>query len=258
MPIQDTATESIEVLLRRIEIAEQVSERPMDKRELVAELGVSRSTIDRATRELQTVGLLAYSDGTFELTSSGRMAMAGFFDLVDDIELRQRLEPFFRWIPDPEFDLDPRLLADAEVVLAEPGDPYAMINKHVSTINNMESCRGLLPFTGLHAQEAAHEQIVRHGARAELVMKPEIADVQRFDSSYAELTSEMQATGRFELFVADGTIPYALCMFDDTVQIVVAEGDQPRALLETENERVLEWAEGVYQGYKADAEQVIS
>jgi hypothetical protein len=64
----------------------------------------------------------------------------------------------------------------------------------------------------------------------------------------------MVDTGRFEVHVHDGDIPYYLGILDDTVQMGVNEDGEPRGLLETDSEEVREWAENRYESYKQEAE----
>lgn len=250
------AIDVVKAVIRRTGFLGSLLEAPKDKRELVEELGMSRSTVDRAVRELETEDLIEYKDGGFVLTPFGQLTASGLFELIDTIELRQQLDPFLRWVPDGTLGIDIWLLADADLLVAEPGDPWSMINKHVELVKTMDNFRALLPFTGLHAHEAAHEQVIEHNASVELVVEPDIAEVHMSNTSYAELTEEMIATGRVAYFEYAEEFPYPLVIIDDTVQIVVSEGDEPRALLETDSPEVRDWAEGKYDEYKQQSEKL--
>ena len=257
-PIQSDvpALEVVDTVASRRPLLEVLRGEPKDKRVLVDELEMSRSTVDRGVRELNTLGLVEYSDNGFVVTPIGELAVEGLSELASTIELGQQMETFLQWVPMEEFDLDVRLLADAEILVAEPGNPYAMINSHVQLIKTMDNCRAFLPFTGLHAHEAAHQQVVEHNASGEIVGEPDIIDVHMSNPKYAELAEEIVATGRFEYFEYPEELPYALALIDDTVQVVVAEGDEPRALLETEDDEVRNWAERKYNGYKKQSKKV--
>ncbi len=253
------AIDSIELLVRsahRVRILDLLCEYgSLEKHTLGSELDASRTTVGRNLTALEEQGWIRRTNGDCAITRQGELVAAEFRDLVETVEVTDKLDSFMRWVPDGSLDLDLRLLADAEIVLAKPGDPWSMINRHVQTIKGMEQGRGILPFTGLHATEASNQQVVQNGARGELVVEPEIADLFRSAPEYTELWTEMVDTGRFELFTYNGTFPYALCIFDDTVQIVVAEGDEPRALLESTNDEVKEWAIETYQDYKQQTKE---
>jgi predicted transcriptional regulator len=255
------AVDTIELLARskhRVRILDLLCKHgSLEKHALGEEIDASRTTVGRNLAALEDQGWIHRTNAHCAITRQGELVAEAFGDLVETVRLADKLQPFMQWVPDGALDLDLRLLADADVVLAEPGNPWAMINRHVQLIKQMEQARGILPFTGSHATEASNEQVVENGARGELVVEPEIADLYRSAPEYTELWEEMVATGRFELFVYDGTIPYALCVFDDTVQIVVAEGDEPRALLETAADDVREWAMETYRRYKRQSNQLL-
>jgi predicted transcriptional regulator len=253
---QTPAQVVLETVIKRIKFLETLYEKPKDKPALAEELGMSRSTVDRGIRELETAGLTRYTNGEFTLTTIGEITVSGLFDLIGTIEQRQRLNPFLKWVPDGTFDIDIDLVSDADLLVAEPGDPWSMINRHVELVKTMDDLRALLPFTGLHAHEAGHKQVVEHGAGGELVVEPKIIDIHMSEPKYADLSEEIIATGRFDYFEYPEQLPYALAIIKNTVQIVVSEGDEPRALLESDSPEVKNWAEEKYDEYKQQSEKI--
>lgn len=251
MTAPDVVLEIVDVLRRRLEIVECLTDEARDKRSLDEELDIARSTLDRAVRELEAIELVAYVNGKYTLTPVGERLALTFFAFLERIELAMELEPFLQWAPVDEFDLDLRLLADAEVVDSEEGNPHAMIDRHVQRLEQMERTRAMLPIVGLHAHETAHERIVEHGAEVELIVEPCVAEVMFTDPSFAELTEEMVATGRLDLHVSEEPIPYFVGVIDDeTVQIGVDEDGEPRAILETGREEIRLWAHETIDAYK--------
>lgn len=249
------AVDVFSVLPRRLPVLEYLEGEPRSKRELVAATDVSRTTIDRATRELEALGLVAYEGGTYALTPLGEVVVDDIAEFLEHVAIAERLEPFLRCVPLEELDLDLGLLADAELVLPDDGDPYAMINRHVERLKGMDTCRSLLPFTGLHATEAGTRRI-REGASGVVVAEQRVVETFRTDPQYAEPVEAAAATGRFEVHEYDGDIPYGLSVFDDAVQLVVAERGEPRALLESEHPEVREWARRTFEACREEATPV--
>lgn len=250
--------EMLETALGRFSFMECLGDEPKDKRTLVADLNCSRSTVNRGIRELESLDLVEYVDGSYRLSSLGELVAADFADMAETIELQLQFQPFLKWMPEDTFDLDLEHLEDAELLLPEVGDPYAMINRHVAVLGRADSIQCVLPLVGLHAYKAAHKQIIENGARAEAVVAPEAADTLRSDPEYVKLTEEMAATGRYDLHQYDGDIPYFVGLLDDTVQIGVDEAGEPRALVETTNSKVRNWAETTFEEYKQRAEPLIT
>ena len=229
----------------------------LSRADLRAYLDASRTIVGRNLEGLCERGLVAKVGTDYALTRAGELIATDLLDLAETIGITRKLEPVLQWVPDGALDLDLGCFADAEVLVAKPGDPWSMINHQVQSIKTIDDGSwGFLPFTGLHATEANHKRVVDHGAEGELVLTPEIADIHFSDPNYAPLTEEIVETGRFEYFRYDGDLPYALVEIDGVIQIVVADGDQPRAMVESDAAPVREWAEEKYESYKRRSEPI--
>lgn len=250
------ALDIVDVLLDRSDVVESLLEEPKSKRDLVEDTDVSRSTVDRATRELETAGLIEYVDGSFAITPLGEFSEAQTADLLETLRLREQLDSFLQWVPNSDQDFDLDMIADADIALPEPGNPYNMVNKHVQALEEAGTVQAVLPVTGLHGFEAAHEAIVENGADYEFVVTPEVAETHESNPNYAPLYEEVVETGRFNSYIYDGEIPYYLGLLDETVQIGVDDGGKPRALLGTDSDEMQEWAENKYRSYKQRAEKI--
>ena len=259
MEVTDTTLEIVDLLGRRWEILMCLVEEPRDKRTLVDELEIPRSTLDRAVRELEAVDLLTYSEGEYAVTQTGEYLVHSFSAFLKRAEQTLELESFLRWVSVDEFDLDLRRLEGSELYLPEPHDPYAMVNRHVEVLEKANTFRAILPLVGLHAFEVCYEQVVERGARHEVITEPGVIETLRSDESYASMYQQLQETDRFDVSVYEGTIPYFVGVFDDeTVQIGVDEGGEPRALLETDRPEIRRWAHQTIDEYEEQATPALS
>lgn len=252
----DTEIETVEVLLHRSGIMECLLEETLDKPALVDALDVSRSTVDRGVRELETNGLITYAEGRYTATTLGEFATEQFFDLVETVRIGTRLEPFLRWVPADSFDLDLQYLSDADLFVPRPNDPYAMINRHVKVVENAREHRVVLPLVGLHGMEAVHEAVVENEGESEAIVAPGVAETFQSNPNYTPLFEALVASGRFDVFEYDGDIPYFVGILDETVQIGVDEEGEPRALVETTADEVYEWAEEQVERYKQQSKRL--
>lgn len=243
-------------VLQRWGVVKSLHERPQDKRTLVENLDCSRSTVNRATRELESIGVIEYVDGEYDVTPLGETITSRLEEMMTTVEIQLELEPFLQWMPE-DFDLDPHLLADTELVVPDAGNPYGVINRHVSRLKTMKTGQFLLPFVGLHATEIAHERILNHDARCEIVVAPEVMETFQNDPNYTKLVEEMMETGRFTIYRAETELPVSVGVIDGTVQIIAADGEEPRALLETDTTEVRDWATATFNEYKHQAEPVM-
>jgi predicted transcriptional regulator len=249
-----SAIETIELLARsehRVRILDLLCEHgSLEKHALGDRVDASRTTIGRNLGALEEQGWIRRTNGECAITRQGELVAESLGDLVTTMEVTGKLRPFLEWIPDGTLGLDLTTLADAEITLPGDHDPRAMLNRHTRLLGEMDHARGVLPFTSLHSAETVHERVVENGARAEVVVGPAVAKLYRSAAEYVELIEELLATDRFEVFVHDGPLPYGLVVIDGMVQVVAAEDDEPRALLETDADAAREWADETYRRYR--------
>jgi len=225
-------------------------EPPADKRTLTAALDCSRSTVNRAIRELESHGLVTYGRRGYGLTALGEQVTTETTELLEGAAVARDLEPVLERLPMDRFDLDLRHLADADCYLPEPGNPWATVNRHVAVLAGADEIRAVLPLTGPHPTEAVHERVTRHGDRAALVGCPEVVRTFLTDPDFAGLVEEMDATGRLRIYQVTDRPPYFVGLMDDIVQIGVDEDCEPRAIDESTDPEVRAWAERVFERYK--------
>lgn len=225
--------------------------------ELRDRLDASRTTVQRNLDALEDRGWVRNGNRTYSLATCGELIAEDFLDLVETASIADRLQPVLRHVDRSELDLDYSSLTEADVLTAEPGDPWSMVNRHVERLKEANDVRALLPVTGLHAMEVGHDRVVNHGATSVHVASPAIVDTFENEPAYREYYEELAETDRYRLLRYSGDIPYFLGIIDDVVQIGVDEAGEPRALLETTDETVREWAERTFARYRDGAEPLL-
>ncbi|MFC6724286.1 helix-turn-helix transcriptional regulator [Halobium palmae] len=243
MSTQGAEYEVVTTVLDRFDLVDRLTDGPKEKRELTEELSVSRSTVNRAIRDLESLGLVERVEEGYRPTDLCLSTATRLSTLVESVGRETRLQEFRKWVPDGTLDADLAAASEFSVSLPEPGDPYGMVNRHVQRLREASSHRTMLPLTGLHAYEAVHDGVVDRGVSTECVAQPDVVEVLLRDPNFEPLTDAMADTGRFRLFEADGPVPYFVGVLDDVVQIGVDEEGEPRALYETADADVRAWAE---------------
>lgn len=197
----------LDVIEKRIDVLDSLLADGKDKRELVGELDCSRSTVDRSVRELEAAGVVEYADGEYRTTTFGRLATEEYREFERRVETMERLEPVLEWLPVDEFDLDFGCLADAELVVSTPADPYAPANHHADVMAESESFRGLLPAVGLNQLEVGQKAVLGTDRKQTLVVDAGVAEQLRSTPHYAETIDDLLASGRWRSGCTRGRYP---------------------------------------------------
>ncbi|WP_121820627.1 helix-turn-helix transcriptional regulator [Halostella salina] len=239
----------------RVRILEALLESgPATQRDLRTRLDASRTTVARSLRSLEETGWVDPEARTYRLTPAGRLVADSFLDLVDTVRLTEELSEFLTWFPRSELPFDLARLADAEVTTSDAGDPYAPARTQSEILRTADRVRLFLPSIDMEGTKLIAEQVTDGGLDAETLIAPDLEATIESDE-YAPLLREKVETGRSDVYVAESDLGFYLGIADDgTVQIGVEDDDGlPRALVETTDERVREWAEETYETYRANA-----
>lgn len=257
----DGAIEEIEFLVRseaRVRILSELADGDRTRDEFRETIDVDRTTIQRNLAALRANGWIYEDDRIYSLEPHREPAVRELLSLLDSVRLTGQLEQFLTWINLSHLEFDITRLRDADIWTAEPGDPWAMVNRHVSGLRGMDEGRLLLPVTGLGPKRALRERVVEHDASAELIVSPDVLETYRSNPEYADYYRELRESDRVRYWVHDGEIPFYLGLLDETVQIGVSENEEPRALLESTDSEVREWANDFLDDYRERATEIRS
>lgn len=230
---------------------------PLDRRALRDRFDAARTTLGRNLDALEERGWVTTDDGGYAVTPAGAAVADDFAALRDTAEAAGRLQPALEWLTADAFPATLDAFADAAVVTADGGDPYAPVNRHVAALRSAERVRCLLPVVGLNALDAARERVRAGESEHELVVDSTVADVLRSDPSYAPGVEELAASDRVAVHVCDDDVPFYLGVLDDLVQVGVSDDDGvPRALVETDDAAARAWAAETYRSYRDRADRL--
>lgn len=221
------------------------------QRELRTRLGASRTTVSRSLQSLTDKDWIKKSEGEYRLTHAGHVIAGEFTGMLDTADAVEELKEFYRWFP---AELDPPNFLDASdvtVTYSTDAAPYAPARKQSEILHTANRLRILLPATDLESTELITKQVTQRGLDVETMVSPGVEAVLEADE-FVPLVTEMLGSGHSKILVARTALPFYLGLADDQyVQIGLADDDGlPRALLETVDEDIWEWAESLYIGYR--------
>ncbi|ADB59313.1 hypothetical protein Htur_0413 [Haloterrigena turkmenica DSM 5511] len=240
----------------RIAILDRLDETDrLSKTELRDEFDVSRVTVQRNLDALEDRDLIRSHVHEYEIRPLGELVADELDATIDTIAFAERIRPFLRWFPETALEFDVRALADATVVVSDSTDPYAPVNRHIEAIERADRFRCLLPAIGLPALTVAHERVVEHDQRQEIICSPALESTVRSEPEYRDLVADITSHDDCTMRVADSELTYYLGLFEEVVQIGVEDDDGiPRALVETEASEIRTWATRTYDCYRERSE----
>ncbi|SDM55477.1 Predicted transcriptional regulator, contains HTH domain [Halogranum gelatinilyticum] len=250
--------ETAKLVARRADFLQSLSTSPREKRDLVDELDYSRSTVDRAVRDLEMHGLVERTNAGYVTTVSGRVSVEQYRQFVettlDTLELQELVDQF-----PPDVELDGRILRNASVDRADDTAPYTPAERLIDTAEKADRLRVL----AVSLPDPRFFDVVAERSRAgELSVDAVVAEPlwKTLHDQHGEMLTTITETG-MELSVGD--VPaFDLLLFDrgeeTTVCIVVfSDAGSILGVLTNDTPAAVEWAEQRFEHHRADAESVV-
>jgi len=257
---RDDALEDIAYLSRssnRVQLLETLADSPHTRSELGDVTGASRTTLGRILAELEDRGWAERTvDGNYAATTRGEHVTREFTPLVEAMESIRDLGDAVNWLPSDELSIGLQHFSDATVIRSEPNAPMEMGRYHAELLRDATHVH-TLTYIGPPAAvgEAAYDGVVSGRLAAEHVMAGGLVDYIRDHPEEPPPWQEYIEAGA-RVYRYEGHIPCHLFIADETVHLTKPETDPSGAVIESTNETVREWAIGLIETYREDAQRV--
>jgi predicted transcriptional regulator len=257
----DSRTRAHEVVVKRSDVLSALTDGALRKPELVERLGVSRSTVDRAVRELESYGLVARTAEGVALVGSGRLVG----ELVDSFERRlsevTQLQTLLEFVDETEEFTVP-------IDVFEGGDVYmndsyrddnvaSEIPHRVRNAVRIDAVSKTISST--RSAKALYDAVVDRGVDYRGVYAVSVASfIQAWGS---EQRRAMAATGNYEAFVTERDVPVSVFNFtfsegDEVAVFVYDDRSNLLGVVVNDDPAAIEWGREVYRDYRTDAFEI--
>lgn len=225
---------------------------PRDRRELMSDLGVSRTTIHRVLRSLEDLDLVEQSGSTLELTAFGRTVATRLSEFLDDVSAAHRLKPLIETFGEADVDFDVSLFRDATVTTVSPTNPYEPVRRFMELLRASESLRGFDTTTVAPVFVEEIRNQILGGMETEILYLPETA--AQVAASYPEEYRAAVDSGSLTV-LTDEALPFGLALFEDRVGVggYDDETGMLRVFVDTDDPEAYAWGESLFERYRERA-----
>ncbi|WP_318567334.1 helix-turn-helix transcriptional regulator [Salinigranum marinum] len=254
-PEDDAAAELRRLADQRTNMLAMLVEGGSDKSGLTAELGVSRSTVDRAVRRLEGAGLVRRDRGGVTATRAGRLAHESYRRYCERTADVARFGDLLRELP-ATADVGPELLDGATAHRSEPpamGRPANEVIERFERATKMWICASAI--NDAEASARLHEMVTERGGYADVVYTSNLASHLR--EWYLDKRHEMAVTGRYRAYEIDD-LSYDLFVIeslDGTGVAVVVYGDGGRldGVIVNDTDAAVAWGKEAFERRRSAA-----
>jgi predicted transcriptional regulator len=247
----------LEVMNRRSELLRVLGDGAMTKPKLESELDVSRSTVDRAIRELEDKQLVERTDAGYRRTLSGRLALRDYEGFTRRISGLCEGSDLLAGLP-PSVEVDTVFLEDADVVEADKASPHRPIEELYGYVEAASEVRGFAPAIHPQQVETYRRQVLESGMGVEVIVSDDA--VERLLSEYEGAFEAALATDRASFYRSTSEFPYSLTIAtleDRPVAGLMIYGRSGiRGCIINDAEPAVEWAERRFRAERKQASQL--
>lgn len=248
----DRPEEFVDETLNRATLLNYLAEEPRRAREVAEKLGVSRSTVHRATEQLGDMGLVEKSGNEYAVTPLGAIAADEIDCLQTRLETAHELEPFLNTVGDADVDVPLGEFDDATVTAPQSRQAHVGVKRIIELVEESETIRLFSSILSPLYVDAAHREML-DGTEIEAVFDSEVVELMA--TKYREEALESFRTGRFHVLVGDD-VPFELFLFDDRMGMAAHDDSGiAHAFVESTSAGAREWAEDLYRSYADDARE---
>lgn len=240
--------------LALLEALEEGSARPRD---LVDALDVSRASVQRNLSAFVDREWVSRESGTYHLTDTGRPVVRTARRFLRGLEGVSQAAPLFECLPAFDDPLPSEHLADAEVIVADEGRPYAPVERYLAWLEDLgdaERIVGVAPVVS-DVFDARHAELIEAGVETELVIERSL--VERVRAEEPEEFARSLAYDGFELYASERSIEFGLAVCGpETFLGGYDAGGRLRACSICRTAALREWALDRYASFREAATRV--
>ncbi|MFT4892072.1 MAG: putative transcriptional regulator [Halobacteriales archaeon] len=247
----------LETAVRRKSALAALAEEPRHRRELQAELDLSKTTCHRIVRTFDEKNLVRRTESGYDLSLLGRIVAEAVTRFEGNVETACRLNPLLELFESSSERIDDSVFTDADVTWAVERDRSLTLDKGVELVKDSAVIRVLdwTPVPELYLEEI-FGIIAEGGMKAESIYPK--AEVETRLERLPELHEELaDSDARARYWVDDDVPPWGMTIYGDSlVQLRAYEPDSGAYVLDAtaDDPEAVEWAMDVFTTYRDRAE----
>ncbi|MFC4451230.1 helix-turn-helix transcriptional regulator [Halorussus aquaticus] len=230
-------------------------DQPRSKCDLEDDLDGSRSTLDRALRDLADAELATYEDGVWKPTPLGLCSYRTRNAYLDRLENLAEAAPLFNELSSGS-PVDCAFVIGADVHEADSSMPDAVMHRLLDSVEGRQNVSVATPVVVTGFAEDFYE-CVRQGENysLELLIPPDV--FERTRAAFPTLTDELLDDENVSLHTTSIPFSFGLWIVDSAEAGIIVFTDQGVCgILVNDTPEALDWATDQYERAKQDADPV--
>lgn len=240
-----------EVLYKRSDVLQAVANEALTKPELIDIVEMSRSTIDRSIRDLESLACVEKQHGCYVATTKGKFAIAEYNTYKNNSKSIDKAGSVLNYLSS-DISISRDFLQDMTIHTRNSHVPDAVLKHSNELLRSTTHLIGLAPTALTSYPTLINDEVERRDMSAELVIEQSV-----FDSLFEvkrDAISDMKNHSEIKLYVSEGSLPYSLWVMEQTdgttAGITVHDNGGVQGILTNNSTEAVTWAKEVYEKHR--------
>jgi len=243
-----------DTLSKRSDILQAVADEPLTKPQLIDVVGVSRSTIDRGIRSLESVDCVENKNGQYTVTTKGELALDEYLRYNTNTDSIHEGGEVLNYLSN-DVEINTSFLRNMTVHSQNPHIPDAVLEYGSELLQSATQLTGLAPVALSSYPNLINDAIEERGMSVELVMENSV--LNSLQEIKADVLSELTNDKDMDLYIYEDSLPYAVWIMEhnetETAGITVYGNGSVQGILSNDSPGAVEWAKDVCKEYRDQA-----
>lgn len=241
-----------EVVLSREGVLRAIVREPQTKRELTETVSSSRSTVDRAIRELLDAGLVRQAGGEYEATMAAECALDAVGAFHDRMRTVSDAVAALGHLP-PDTPFDPVFLDGAEVQVTTPTMPDGVVERLFESIEDASHVRGIAPVVLSGHLQSFYDAAKEGEARIEMLIDGDVLDRMVASPSTRDILAAQLRDEQVSISRVDVPFSFGVWITEEEAGVVVYSDTGVRGIIVNDTDEAYAWAEQWFDDLSAAA-----
>lgn len=239
----------LELVNDRKEMLSYLADNPAQKRDIIEELDVSRSTVDRAVSRLTENQLIARSHNGYKTTNKGETALSAVNCALNSLENIDEASQFFQYLPE-QSSIPHYIFEEADIRKASELSGRTLLDDELELLEECNSLR-MVSYADTHPKfnEVLIERLFGDELDFKVVFREDLAKhiFDKYDQYAKEFVQSDHIKSQYSDDIGFGLIIFYLekeiiCHMD-----VFGVGNAYIGTIGGDSTRLIDWAENFFQ-----------
>jgi predicted transcriptional regulator len=203
-------------------------------------------------KRLGEIGIASKEEDGYVLTDLGKTVSDRTAEYISEIKNAQEYKEFLDTVNETALSLS--AISDAEITRASSTNPVAPLIRLAEVTADASEVSVLTNSVAPESFEVGRKRIRNDEQEVEMVIDRRAIASIRGSEWFGEEVRKDLMTGNLKLWVYEDEVPHQIGIFDERICLGAEDEDRmPVAVLETDDDGVVGWAESVFESYREES-----